>query len=137
MRNRLVIFLVLMFNISCRVYKTEKIYFFSDSSKLQPSIIKIKIPKQGLINRQDIFSTSHIDREVNYLYKDSSFFYINTNIPTLGHISEDKFGINEKNLFWRNFSNDKIIIGYKNIERGRKGEFDKIIESTVKKLVDL
>lgn len=134
MRNKLLILSLLMFSFSCSVYKAEKVYFFADSSKLQPSSIRIKIPQKGLINRQELFSTSLVDREINYLYKDSSFFYIKTDIPALGYINEDKFGVNEKSLFWRNFSNEKIIIGYKNVEKGKKEELDKIIELAVRKL---
>lgn len=134
MKNILLILSLLMFSFSCNVYKTEKVYLGGDNSKPQPSNIRIRIPQKGLTNRQEFFSTTLVDRGISYFYKDSSFFYLKTDIPALGHINEDKFGVNELNLHWRNFSNDKIIIGYKNVGNGKKEEFDRIIESAVKKL---
>lgn len=134
--ERLFLLIVLCIStISCSVYRSDNLHIFlEDHITVQPTKIKFKLPKKGLINRQEISSTSHITKEINYLYSDSSYFYISTDIPALKFVNEDKFGRDGSNIFWRNFSNEKLIIGYKHTSREKKDEFDKIIESVLKNI---
>lgn len=134
MKKKLFTLLLLILNLSCKTYKGEKVYFFDDSLKKQPISIRFKIPQRGLFERQEISSTSHIDRQVTFSYKDSSLFSLNTDIPAIGHMITDKNGIDEIGLYWRNFSNEKIIINYKKANEQRKAEFDKVIETAKIKL---
>jgi hypothetical protein len=136
LKKQLFVSVLLILNISCKTYKAERVYFFDDSSKKQPTSIKLKIPKRGLVNRQEVSATSLIDRQINYFYKDSSLFNLNTDIPALGHFEKDLSGMNGKGLHWRSFSNERIIINYNNANKERKVEFDNIIKSAARKLAD-
>lgn len=42
-------------------------------------------------------------------------------------------GIDKENLYWKEYFLDDVIIGYINVPLSKKNEFDKVIESAIRK----
>lgn len=138
MKNKIIVFVVFLF-MSCNSVKNVSFSTMTYKSKEKVEKFNIKIPS-------DYLKTNSFKRESvvkKWLYHDDIYIYISSDLTFIDSPNVENWikcsdleknikcleGIQDDGRYWKEIIVDDLVIGYVNVPKDRKEEFDKAIMS--------